>query len=127
MQNPIYLLLDTSDGAGVRDLPVQLFESEVHIIADAPTVTLARSAYTLETEEAERISVDQVCPNVLCARLTLRALCRVAHSAGGRCLCHLHLEGFASPYRRASHEASDLVAKEYRASHKCFARWQPDL
>ena len=60
IENPLYLLLDTSPGAGLRDLPVQLLESEVHMIDDAPTLTFAKSSYTLETEEAERISVDQV-------------------------------------------------------------------
>ena len=29
IENPLYLLLDTTDGAGVRDLPVQMLESEV--------------------------------------------------------------------------------------------------
>jgi hypothetical protein len=29
IENPLYLLLDTTDGAGVRDLPVQILESEV--------------------------------------------------------------------------------------------------
>ena len=60
IENPLYLLLDTSPGAGLRDLPVQLLESEVHMIDDAPTLTFAKSSYHLETEEAERISVDQV-------------------------------------------------------------------
>jgi len=32
IENPLYLLLDTTDGAGVRDLPVQMLESEVHTI-----------------------------------------------------------------------------------------------
>jgi len=60
IENPVYLLLDTTDGAGVRDLPVQMLESEVHMIDDAPTLTFAKSSYHLETEEAERVSVDQV-------------------------------------------------------------------
>ena len=29
IENPLYLLLDTTDGAGVRDLPVKILESEV--------------------------------------------------------------------------------------------------
>jgi hypothetical protein len=61
IENPLYLLLDTTDGAGVRDLPVQMLESEVHMIDDTPTLTFAKSSYHLQTEEAERISVDQVC------------------------------------------------------------------
>jgi hypothetical protein len=32
IENPLYLLLDTTDGAGVRDLPVQVFESEVRML-----------------------------------------------------------------------------------------------
>jgi len=60
IENPIYLLLDTSEGAGVRDLPVQIYESEVHMVDDAPTMTFARSGYHLETEETERVAVDQV-------------------------------------------------------------------
>ena len=49
IENPLYLLLDTSPGAGLRDLPVQLLESEVHMIDDAPTLTFAKSSYHLET------------------------------------------------------------------------------
>ena len=60
IENPLYLLLDTTDGAGVRDLPVQILESEVHMINDTPTLTFAKSSYRLESEEAERVSVDQV-------------------------------------------------------------------
>jgi hypothetical protein len=39
---------------------LQVFESELRIIDDRPTLTFALSSYTLQTEEAERISVDQV-------------------------------------------------------------------
>uniref|UniRef100_A0A7S4M1B1 COP9 signalosome complex subunit 6 n=1 Tax=Guillardia theta TaxID=55529 RepID=A0A7S4M1B1_GUITH len=60
IENPLYLILDTSEGAGIRDLPVHILESEVHIIDDVPALTFARSTYHLETEEAERVSVDQV-------------------------------------------------------------------
>mmetsp|Transcript_104084 Transcript_104084/g.167720 ORF Transcript_104084/g.167720 Transcript_104084/m.167720 type:complete len:316 (+) Transcript_104084:143-1090(+) len=60
IENPLYLLLDTTDGAGVRDLPVQMLESEVHMIDDTPTLTFAKSSYHLETEETERVAVDQV-------------------------------------------------------------------
>ncbi|EKX46689.1 hypothetical protein GUITHDRAFT_70458 [Guillardia theta CCMP2712] len=59
IENPLYLILDTSEGAGIRDLPVHILESEVHIIDDVPALTFARSTYHLETEEAERVSVDQ--------------------------------------------------------------------
>lgn len=34
--------------------------SQVHMIDDTPTLTFAKSSYHLETEEAERVSVDQV-------------------------------------------------------------------
>eukprot|EP00285_Hemiselmis_virescens_P014421 CAMPEP_0173387582 /NCGR_PEP_ID=MMETSP1356-20130122/10063_1 /TAXON_ID=77927 ORGANISM="Hemiselmis virescens, Strain PCC157" /NCGR_SAMPLE_ID=MMETSP1356 /ASSEMBLY_ACC=CAM_ASM_000847 /LENGTH=322 /DNA_ID=CAMNT_0014344243 /DNA_START=1 /DNA_END=970 /DNA_ORIENTATION=+ len=59
-ENPLYVLLDTSMAPGSRELPMQIFESELHIIDDAPTFTLAKSNYKLKTEDAERISVDQV-------------------------------------------------------------------
>ena len=39
---------------------MQIFEGELHVIDDSPTFTLARSTYKLKTEDAERISVDQV-------------------------------------------------------------------
>uniref|UniRef100_A0A7S1HE50 COP9 signalosome complex subunit 6 n=1 Tax=Hemiselmis andersenii TaxID=464988 RepID=A0A7S1HE50_HEMAN len=59
-ENPLYLLLDTSMAPGARELPLQIFESELHIIDDTPTFTLAKSTYKLKSEDAERISVDQV-------------------------------------------------------------------
>jgi hypothetical protein len=33
---------------------------QVHMINDTPTLTFAKSSYRLESEEAERVSVDQV-------------------------------------------------------------------
>ena len=39
---------------------MQIYEGELHVIDDTPTFTLAKSSYKLKTEDAERISVDQV-------------------------------------------------------------------
>jgi hypothetical protein len=97
IENPLYLLLDTTDGAGVRDLPVQMLESEVHMIDDTPTLTFAKSSYHLETEEAERVSVDQVILRIrvlllprLCAS-PLEAICMLfsCPSVVPRCLSFL--------------------------------------
>lgn len=48
-----------SSPACCRPRAWQVFESELRIIDDRPTLTFALSSYTLQTEEAERISVDQ--------------------------------------------------------------------
>eukprot|EP00960_Hanusia_phi_P037291 752845-Hanusia_phi.AAC.2 len=62
IENPLYLILDTSEGAGFTCF------WQVHIIEDVPALTFARSTYHLETEEAERVSVDQA-SDWRCARL----------------------------------------------------------
>ncbi|KAL7217638.1 hypothetical protein ACSBR2_010977 [Camellia fascicularis] len=43
-----------------KDLPVTIYESELHVIDGIPQLIFVRSSYTIETVEAERISVDHV-------------------------------------------------------------------
>ncbi|CAM8992453.1 unnamed protein product [Rhodiola kirilowii] len=59
-ESPVYLLLNPSINHAKKDLPVTIFESELHIIDDIPQLIFVRSNYTIETVEAERISVDHV-------------------------------------------------------------------
>jgi len=59
-ESPLFLLLDPTINAGQKDLPVTLFESEVHIVKDQPSLLLAKTPFKIETGEAERISVDHV-------------------------------------------------------------------
>uniref|UniRef100_A0A7R9VSN0 COP9 signalosome complex subunit 6 n=1 Tax=Chlamydomonas euryale TaxID=1486919 RepID=A0A7R9VSN0_9CHLO len=58
--SPLLLLLSTGVDATRKDLPVTLFETEMHVIEGRPTHVFARSEYAVETSDAERIGVDQV-------------------------------------------------------------------
>jgi len=61
-ESPIYLLLDAVAAytATTRDLPITIFESELHVIDDKPTMLFAKVPYRIQTGEAERIGVDHV-------------------------------------------------------------------
>jgi len=61
-ESPLYLLLDTSACTRVdqKELPVTIFESELHVIEDRPTMLFGKAPYKIETQESERIAVDHV-------------------------------------------------------------------
>ncbi|KAL4515915.1 hypothetical protein Ndes2526B_g00630 [Nannochloris sp. 'desiccata'] len=64
-ESPVFLLLDTttrgaSSAAASDQLPVSLFESELHVVEGNPSFTFVQASFTIATEEAERIGVDQV-------------------------------------------------------------------
>lgn len=53
------LLMDTSNKQ-IEQLPIQLYESVIDIVAGEATMLFVPLTYTLATEEAERIGVDHV-------------------------------------------------------------------
>ncbi|XP_027329149.1 COP9 signalosome complex subunit 6a-like isoform X3 [Abrus precatorius] len=59
-ESPVYVLLNPSINHSQKDLPVSIYESELHVIDGIPQLIFVRSSYTIETVEAERISVDHV-------------------------------------------------------------------
>jgi len=61
-ENPVFLLLDkvAAKSPVQKELPITLFESELRMVNDAPTLLFNKVAYTIETNEAERIAVDHV-------------------------------------------------------------------
>ncbi|KAH9611847.1 hypothetical protein KSS87_019526 [Heliosperma pusillum] len=59
-ESPVYVLLNPSINHGQKDLPVTIYESELHVIDNIPQLIFVRSSYNIETVEAERISVDHV-------------------------------------------------------------------
>ena len=61
-ESPLYLLFDALGclKPSTRDLPISIFESELHVINEKPTMIFVKVSYKIETGEAERISVDHV-------------------------------------------------------------------
>ncbi|KAK1362442.1 COP9 signalosome complex subunit 6 [Heracleum sosnowskyi] len=59
-ESPVFVLLNPSVNHTQKDLPITIFESELHIIDAIPQLIFVRSSYSIETVEAERISVDHV-------------------------------------------------------------------
>jgi COP9 signalosome complex subunit 6 len=59
-ESPLYLLLDPTPKPGSRDLPVTIYETEVHMVNGAPQTLFSKASFKIETGEAERISVDHV-------------------------------------------------------------------
>ncbi|KAG2275026.1 hypothetical protein Bca52824_057581 [Brassica carinata] len=59
-ESPVYVLLNPAINHAQKDLPVTIYESELHVIDGIPLLIFAHTSYTIETVEAERISVDHV-------------------------------------------------------------------
>ncbi|XP_044499876.1 COP9 signalosome complex subunit 6a-like isoform X3 [Mangifera indica] len=59
-ESPVYVLLNPAINHAQKDVPVTIYESEMHVIDGIPQLIFVRSSYTIETVEAERISVDHV-------------------------------------------------------------------
>ncbi|EIE22810.1 Mov34-domain-containing protein [Coccomyxa subellipsoidea C-169] len=59
-ESPVYLLLDPDMNRTHKDLPVSLYESELHLIDGVPQSIFVQSKYTIETSEAERIGINQI-------------------------------------------------------------------
>ncbi|KAH3756324.1 Mov34/MPN/PAD-1 family protein [Pelomyxa schiedti] len=61
-ENPLLLMLDTAAAAATttKDLPLFLYESEVHLVDKQPKMVFAPAQYRISTAEAERIGVDHV-------------------------------------------------------------------
>ncbi|KAM9944412.1 hypothetical protein ACTFIW_010553 [Dictyostelium discoideum] len=58
-ESPLYLMLDT-DSPKSKDLPVIIYESELHIVNDEPTTIFVKTPYKIQTGEAERIGVNHI-------------------------------------------------------------------
>jgi len=59
-ENPLYLVLDPLSQGERKELPLTIYETELKIINDEPTLRFAKINYKIETGEAERIAVDHV-------------------------------------------------------------------
>eukprot|EP00026_Physarum_polycephalum_P011878 Phypoly_transcript_12126.p1 GENE.Phypoly_transcript_12126~~Phypoly_transcript_12126.p1 ORF type:complete len:283 (+),score=52.41 Phypoly_transcript_12126:62-910(+) len=61
-ESPIYLALDAAAAfqQATKDLPITIFESELHVVQDQPTMLFVKVPYRIQTGEAERIGVDHV-------------------------------------------------------------------
>ena len=58
----LYLTLDPvlALAGTARELPITVYESEVHVVNEAPTVSFAAVPYKIDSIESERIAVDHI-------------------------------------------------------------------
>lgn len=59
-ENPLFLLLDPTAGPEAKELPIKIFESEMHVVKDAPTRVFVQASYKVESFDSERVVVDHV-------------------------------------------------------------------
>jgi COP9 signalosome complex subunit 6 len=59
-ESPMYLVLDPMPAAGMQDLPITIYESEMALVNDTPTMQLAPASYKIDSIDSERISIDHV-------------------------------------------------------------------
>ena len=60
--NLLYLTLDPARALSgtARELPITIYESEVHVVEEKPTTTFAAVPYKIDSIESERIAVDHI-------------------------------------------------------------------
>jgi len=61
-ESPLFLLMDAVAclKPATKELPITIFESELHMVDATPTTLFVKIPYKIETGEAERISVDHI-------------------------------------------------------------------
>ena len=57
---PLFLLMNSAPAADAKQLPLSIYEAEMHMIHDAPTQIFVEIPFKLETAQAERVAVDQI-------------------------------------------------------------------
>jgi len=53
---PLYLLLDVNAPEDSRELPIEIYEEELHVVGDKTTKEWVKSAYKVDSDEAERVT-----------------------------------------------------------------------
>jgi len=59
-ESPLYMIMDSVRASISKELPLEVFESEVRIVNNQPEVKFCSIPYKIETLEAERIAVDHI-------------------------------------------------------------------
>eukprot|EP01065_Artemidia_motanka_P030770 TRINITY_DN36872_c0_g1_i1.p1 TRINITY_DN36872_c0_g1~~TRINITY_DN36872_c0_g1_i1.p1 ORF type:complete len:301 (+),score=88.42 TRINITY_DN36872_c0_g1_i1:90-992(+) len=59
-ESPVVLVMDPQPPKGATQLPVWCYETVVRMEADVPSIEFSKIPYNIESEESERISVDNV-------------------------------------------------------------------
>ena len=57
---PLFLLMDYAPEPDAEQLPLSIYEAEMHIIKDTATQIFVDLPFKLETSQAERVAVDQI-------------------------------------------------------------------
>mmetsp|Transcript_2014 Transcript_2014/g.3081 ORF Transcript_2014/g.3081 Transcript_2014/m.3081 type:complete len:311 (-) Transcript_2014:130-1062(-) len=59
-ENPLFLLMDPAPRLESKELPIEIFEYELHVVQDTPTMLFVPIPWQLETLQAEQIAMEQV-------------------------------------------------------------------
>lgn len=56
-ERPLFLLMNPAASGG-RDLPLTMFEERTHVVGDQASSEFVKTEYTVQADEAERITVS---------------------------------------------------------------------
>ena len=59
-ESPFFLLMHAKPDPEAKELPISLYESEMHIVNETPTMLFVSLKFQLETLQAERITMERV-------------------------------------------------------------------
>lgn len=94
-ESPYFLLMDPNPDAEAKDLPINLYEAEMHMINDSPTMLFVTCEFQLQTAQAERITMERVAK---------------AKANDGVASLDLHMNELGTSLRTLSSRADALVA-----------------
>jgi len=55
-EKPLFMLLDPSPNEDARELPIFVFEEEIHVVGDKTTRDFVKTAFKVDSDEAERVT-----------------------------------------------------------------------
>ncbi|XP_049849966.1 COP9 signalosome complex subunit 6-like [Schistocerca gregaria] len=59
-ESPLFLCLDPNLEVGIREVPIEIYESKIKVVRDQPVSQFVKVPYKIETEDIERLSIDCV-------------------------------------------------------------------
>ena len=59
-ESPLFLCMDPVPSTDAKELPINIYEAELHVVDASPTMLFVAVPYSLETLQAESIAMEQV-------------------------------------------------------------------
>ena len=96
-----------------KDLPISLYESEMHVINDTPTMLFVTCEFQLQTMQMERITMERVAKVLALPHVTSRHLALPHVTSRYLALPHVTSRYLALPHVTSRHLTLPRVTSRY--------------